>query len=147
MANYPLEYGSHTDPDSADESKIPDSSPATQRYPREWGAHLDEPEDDAPVAPVFTPVMPTLLGGAHPDTFPLGVSPPSSMSTDLTAVSWPGTDVASGIPATDEALRQNRTRLAQAALPIVQSSRGPAQGTRGIAPPTEPAPGSGESED
>ena len=59
--------------------------------------------------------MPTLLGGAPPDTFPIGVSPPSATPTGPTPVSWPGNDVASDIPATDDALNNDGTQLAQTA--------------------------------
>ncbi|HZP99579.1 MAG TPA: hypothetical protein VFB13_08585 [Reyranella sp.] len=71
MAGYPLEWGSHTDADDTDGSAAPDS-PATERYPLEWGAHLDQTIDPAPKLPVFMPVMPTLLGGADPDSLPSG---------------------------------------------------------------------------
>jgi hypothetical protein len=81
MANYPLEYGWHTGPDTADASKSPDSSPATERYPLEWGVHLEQTKDDAPQMPVFTPVMPTLLGGAGPDGF-------DAIASEVTPVRW-----------------------------------------------------------
>ncbi len=49
------------------------------RYPLEFGWHTDDQSADAPKLPVFTPVMPTLLGGAlqrSPADILYGSSPP-----------------------------------------------------------------------
>ncbi len=59
MPRYPLDFGPHTDPKN---------DTAAERYPLEFGAHLDQPAEPAPKIPVFVPVMPTLLGGANPET-------------------------------------------------------------------------------
>src|SRR5579883_849025 len=48
MTDYPLNWG--WDPDSADKSDNPASSPATQPYPLEWGYHTDVKNDTAPAA-------------------------------------------------------------------------------------------------
>lgn len=82
MSSYPLEWGNDPNPDDA--PATPAASPTTQkRYPLEWGFHTDPPADEAAPAngedvpaakPEFTAIMPTLLGGAHPDTFPARVT-------------------------------------------------------------------------
>ena len=73
---YPLEWGTYTDP-PANGDDAPGRPPASQRYPLEWGTHTDLPAaaKDVSAAPCeFTALMPSLLGGAHPDTFPARVT-------------------------------------------------------------------------
>jgi len=86
------------------------------RYPLEWGWHTDQPA--APGLPEFTPVMPTLLGGGDPDLIFASSKPPKPDPADDAEPSDSGwSDDAHGNAA-------------------------PAR--RGIAPNTEPPPGSPE---
>lgn len=57
MKNYPLEWGTHTDPkNTTDVSGTPDTFPAPGRYPLEFGNHIPP----TPLAPVFIPQTSTL---------------------------------------------------------------------------------------
>lgn len=108
MARYPLKWG--VDPNPIDDSPTTDSSPATGRYPLEWGPHLKRP--DYTHLPEFTAVMPTLLGGADPDIFPIGRSRSSSTQAGPTPASSPPDGTASDAP-----------QVAQAGMPPANDNR------------------------